>query len=91
MCAQVPNSTAFHAGRFSNGPLWVDYVKHATNAEVLNYAIAGGLMCAGNAAESTAAAFPDAPLSLEDQLAHFKRDLRKERVALGERAVAIIW
>jgi thermolabile hemolysin len=38
---QAPNSISWNAGRFSNGPLWVEYLSRSTRLPFYNWAIGG--------------------------------------------------
>ncbi|WP_175946995.1 SGNH/GDSL hydrolase family protein [Burkholderia pyrrocinia] len=38
---KLPNGTSWHAGRFSNGPVWVEYVANALRLPFYNWAIGG--------------------------------------------------
>ncbi|MGU7769812.1 SGNH/GDSL hydrolase family protein [Burkholderia sp. MR1-5-21] len=38
---KLPNGTSWHAGRFSNGPVWAEYVANALRLPFYNWAIGG--------------------------------------------------
>lgn len=87
---QVPSSKVFFKGRFSNGPLWIDYVKHATRMEVNNYAISGGVISATNVSPTLGTSFPKAPVSFAQQVNLYKKDLRQGGGPQGT-DIAIVW
>lgn len=89
----IPNATYYFNGRFTNGPNYIDYVQAATNASVMNYAVAGGVMCDANTAATIRAMFPSAAYGLNAQVELFVSELASMGGAAGlpGRNVALIW
>lgn len=97
---RIPNATLYSQGRFTNGPNYVDHVQAATKASVLNYAIAGGVMCDGkedgngNLWPWLKELYPKAAAvaGFDEQIKLFMADLAKSgsKIKSGKN-VAIIW
>jgi phospholipase/lecithinase/hemolysin len=80
----VPPSPAYYAGRFSNGPVWVEYLAVALDLPVENFAYGGAETDHGNLFDGLSGMdFP----GLSDEIILFTSQYRR----VDRRAIYVVW